>query len=555
MHARDRHAAIAAIDKLSDLLRGEFGDSAHESWPILSTVLRNFLANRQTSITSLADSSYLPRTTARRIIFALKAKGLIQFKPVSPANSRVQIVPSASLLEHLDRITGQTIKLLMGALDERAMDRFDATALSAPPEIGWPCPAAAGFNGDVTLTLLAYADPVFEILKRNRTDIERFLGMRLRISTYAQDAYREVVAATLAQQAQQAREDAHAPLIMAIPFPWLAELSASDQLLDLRALEAGSTVAGDDFYDAVWRAGWSRGRLYGIPVQPTVDFLWYRQDLFDAEGLQPPKTFDEVIRCARLLHRPSRGRCGITWSAAPGFPLAETFLQILGAQGGVLHGDAMLQLDGAACRNVVDYLRALVPYSPGNLRANHWARSVQRFGAGQAAMCYHWSNRYGMLDGHKLLEMGARIGLLEHPTMVAGMTPISPLGGALLAIPSASSEHSVPFAWRAIETLTSPQMMKYFVLHGAAGNARYSVAEDRYVLQRNRVVGVMDQLARASQVQAFPSPALSHYHDLIEILSTHLEGLIFDEQADVARGLASLHDALSVFRQSRAARA
>ena len=545
MHARDRYAAIAVIDKLSGILRSEFGDAAHESWPILSTVLQNFLGKRQTTITSLADSSGMPRTTARRVIFALKAQGLIQFKPISAGQSREHVLPSERLLAHLDSITGQTIKLLMDAVDPRAVDRFDTAGLAAPAEIAWPRPAAAGFDGNIELTLLAYADPVFDILKQNRTDIERFLGMRVQISTYAQDAYRAVLEATLADPSSGS-----GPVVVAIPFPWLAEMSSSGQLLDLQALAAGSTVSGSDFYDAVWQAGWSGGRLHGIPIQPTVDFLWYRKDLFDAEGLQPPRTFEDVIRCASLLHRPSRGRFGITWTAAPGLPLAEMFLQILGAQGGVLMSGHALELDAAACKSVVEYLRALIPYSPGNLRANHWARSVQIFGSGNAAMCYHWSNRYGTLDGHKLLEIGASIGLLEHPTIHKDMTPLSPLGGALLAIPAACDDHAVRLAWQAVETLGSPEMMKYFVLQGAAGNARYSVAEDRYVLQRNRVIGVMDQLMSARRVAAFPSPAVPAYHALVELLSTHLEALLFNEHADIDAGVTQLRSAVAAHGES-----
>ncbi|QGZ59765.1 ABC transporter substrate-binding protein [Paraburkholderia acidiphila] len=542
MHARDRYAAIAVIDKLSGILRSEFGEAAHESWPILSKVLQNFLGKRQTTITSLADSSGMPRTTARRVIFALKAQGLIQFKPISAGHSREHVLPSERLLAQLDSITGQTIKLLMDAVDPRAVDRFDAAGLAAPAEIAWPRPAASGFNANAELTLLAYADPVFDILKHNRTDIERFLGMRVQISTYPQDAYRAVLEATLADPSHG---HANAPVVVAVPFPWLAELSGHGQLLDLQALAAGSTVSGADFYDAVWQAGWSGGHLHGIPVQPTVDFLWYRKDLFDAEGLQPPRTFAEVIRCASLLHRPSRGRFGITWTAAPGLPLAEMFLQILGAQGGVLTSGHALELDAAACKSVIEYLRALIPYSPGNLRANHWTRSVQIFGSGNAAMCYHWSNRFGTLDGHKLLEIGASIGLLEHPTMQADMTPLSPLGGALLAIPSACDGEAIRLAWQAVETLGSPEMMKYFVLHGAAGNARYSVAEDRYVLQRNRVVGVMDQLMSTHRVAAFPAPAVPAYHALVELLSTHLEALLFDGHADIEAGVAQLRSALA----------
>ncbi|WP_211463914.1 extracellular solute-binding protein [Collimonas silvisoli] len=550
MHGLDRYAAITIVDKLLDILRSELGEAAQGAWPILSALLRNFLSGRHTTITALADLSGLPRSSARRIIFGLKAQGWLQLPPMSAHSNRAQVTPSALLLDRLDSITGHTIKLLVDAVDTQSFDRFNAVTLNPAADIAWPRPAASGFDAAVELTLVAYADPVFDIIKQNRADVERFLGMRLRILTYPQDTYRPMLDAALAPSSSLTPAPA-APVLVAIPFPWLAESCRDGRLLDLQMLEAGGQVSGADFYDAVWRAGWCQGRLYGMPIQPTLDFLWYRQDLFDAEGLSPPRCFEDVIECARVLHRPSRARAGITWSAAPGLPIAETFLQILGAQG-ALSGDAgVLMVDTEAGRRVCEYLRALLPYSQAQLRSAHWVRSAQIFGRGQAAMCYGWSNRHGMLDSHALLQKGGRIGLQLHPTFAPGMTPISPLGGALLAIPSSSHDSAAQRAWKAIETLTSPELMKYFVLHGAAGNARYSVAEDRYVLQRNRVIGVMGQLAEAQQIQAFPAPALPHYHAVIQILSDHLEALLFDTGKDVSAGLGRLQTALT--RSHRAA--
>jgi multiple sugar transport system substrate-binding protein len=116
---------------------------------------------------------------------------------------------------------------------------------------------------------------------------------------------------------------------------------------------------------------------------------------------------------------------------------------------------------------------------------------------------------------------------------------------ALLAIPSRNTERTAKSAWNAVETLTSPELMKYFVSRGAAGNARHSVAEDRYVLQRNRVNAVMDRLAKTGGIQAFPCPAAPRYHDLTQILSDSLQALLFDGAGDIRQGLGKLQDALA----------
>jgi multiple sugar transport system substrate-binding protein len=547
MHARDRLAAIAVIDRLAEILRAELGDDAQAIWPVLGALLQNHLNDRPTTITALADLSGLPRTSARRVVFALKASGLLEFRSVSGSGSRAVVRPSASLLDRVDRITEQTVRLIVGASDTDAFDRFQAEDFAGAPGIAWPRPAPDGFNSAIELTLVAYEDPVFDILKRNRSDIERFVGHRLRILTWPQDTYLNALDQALKGAASAGAE---APVLVAIPFPWLAELAEDGHLLELQTLQAASNFSGADFYDAAWQAGWHGKALYAIPVQPTVDFLWYRQDLFEAEGLEPPASFEEVIRCASLLHRPRQDRAGITWNAAPGLPLAESFLQMLGAQGGVTFDNGVLQVDTERGRQVIEYLRALLPWSSSQLRSAHWTRNAQIFGAGKSAMCYHWSNRYGMLDSHALLQKGGRIGLQLHPTFKRGVTPVSPLGGALLAIPSGNGTEAARWAWRAIETLTSPELMKYFVLHGAAGSARHSVAEDRYVLQRNRVIAVMDQLAKHRQISAFPFPAVVGYHSLTQTLSDHLESLLFDGTQDVRKGLGKLQGALERARRT-----
>ncbi|TCG10144.1 hypothetical protein BZM27_00195 [Paraburkholderia steynii] len=548
MHAHDRLAAIAVLDRAGEILRSELGDEAQAVWPVLSALLQSHLQEQPVSITTLADLSGLPRTSARRIIFALKAKGWLEFRATSGLGSRATIVPSAWLLDRVDRITEQTVQMIVGATADGTLDRFDAVNLSRAGDAGvaWPHPASVGFNDIVELTLVAYEDPVFEILKRNRPDIERFVGHRVRILTFPQVDYRARLDQVLKDESAQ---DETKPLLIAIPFPWLAELSRDGHLLELENLQAESNFSGADFYEAIWAASWFDRKLYAIPLQPTVDFLWYRQDLLEAEGLDPPRSFDDVLRIAERMHRPRLGRAGITWSAAPGLPIAETFLQILGAQGAAIFDDGVLQVDTEMGRHVIEYLRALVPFSPTRVSSLDWARNARLFGAGKAAMCYHWSNRYGVLDSHALLQQGGRVGLQLHPTYASDMVPLSPLGGALLAIPASNPEPAARWAWRAIETLTSSELTKYFVLHGAAGSARQSVAEDRYVKQRNRVIAVIDRLANDRQIQTIPSPALANYRDMTQTLSDHLELLLFDGAQDIRKGLGALQRALSSGRR------
>jgi len=80
----------------------------------------------------------------------------------------------------------------------------------------------------------------------------------------------------------------------------------------------------NDFIEAVWKAHQFAGKQVAVPVQANVQLLYYRKDLFDAAGLKPPKTLDELEAAAKRLHNPpsvygfvARGRktqAPYTWS-------------------------------------------------------------------------------------------------------------------------------------------------------------------------------------------------------------------------------------------------
>ncbi|MHB2170127.1 ABC transporter substrate-binding protein [Alsobacter sp. R-9] len=57
-----------------------------------------------------------------------------------------------------------------------------------------------------------------------------------------------------------------------------------------------------DIADSVWTLNRSaNGKQYYLPLHYVVLYLYYRPDLFQAAGLQPPKTFDEFLAAAKAL--------------------------------------------------------------------------------------------------------------------------------------------------------------------------------------------------------------------------------------------------------------
>lgn len=92
------------------------------------------------------------------------------------------------------------------------------------------------------------------------------------------------------------------------------DLAAESLFEDLTPWLAGDAVTRwpnlANLPTAAWQFGIFRGALYGIPVQgeTVTDALYYRSDIFDELGLEPPQTAEQLLEVARALTDADNGR-------------------------------------------------------------------------------------------------------------------------------------------------------------------------------------------------------------------------------------------------------
>ncbi|MBN2058889.1 MAG: extracellular solute-binding protein [Deltaproteobacteria bacterium] len=53
------------------------------------------------------------------------------------------------------------------------------------------------------------------------------------------------------------------------------------------------------------------GRYYGLPYHGWVQGIWYREDWFRKEGLEPPDTWENILKAARVFYKPEQNQYGI----------------------------------------------------------------------------------------------------------------------------------------------------------------------------------------------------------------------------------------------------
>jgi len=167
---------------------------------------------------------------------------------------------------------------------------------------------------------------------------------------------------------------------------------AQQGLLDTAAAaEVVDRLGRDTFRDRALELGADGGDVTAVPVDGWGQLVYYRTDLFEEAGLEPPDTYERMLTAAEALHDPGAGRFGITAATDPTAVFTQqTFEHLALGNGCRLVDDAgAAALDSPACVTAIDTYRQLMDsYSPGSAQSDDTTRAT--YFAGQAGMLV-WS--------------------------------------------------------------------------------------------------------------------------------------------------------------------
>lgn len=96
---------------------------------------------------------------------------------------------------------------------------------------------------------------------------------------------------------------------------WISALAAKGWLLPLDQYVNVDQLYAENFSATVSGGMWD-GKLYRIPFMSDAGLIYYRKDLLEKAGLQPPQTFEELFKDAQQLQDPSKGLWGFVYEGA-----------------------------------------------------------------------------------------------------------------------------------------------------------------------------------------------------------------------------------------------
>ncbi len=511
-------------------------------------LLRRHFQGKVTSPTLLVDISGLPYTTATRRLNELIESGLIQRRVRHKNGRSFTVHPSDHLLTLWVQLAHDNELLISepaGSIEESGdhIERFYGSAyfserVSAPLNV---LSAPLSLTGG--LRMLSHSDPSFLIMNKLKRHFELIIGCPIHQRSYSLDKlYDEVV--------ENSTRDKSSHDLVAVNFPWVGEFAERGMLLPLNSLINLDELNPEDFHPPSWRAAHWHGQCYGIPVETTSEVLMYRTDLFAEAGLKPPETTDELLEAVKTLHRPEKQQYGIGWNAARGTALAHTFMMAMADFGQPIidlppDGDGFSTdaLGTTKCRSMIDsdaglkaayFLMELLKYSPPNILTMSWYERTKSYAQGQVAMIYNFTQMTPYFEFDDTSPAQGNTGFVPHPAG-PGRTPVAPLGGFMLAIPSNLGERRIEEAAIALQAFTSDPAQNLYVKNGSHGCSRYSASEDPEIRSTSPVFDALDQQALQNQLQAWPRPPTPEFGAITQfcgvVLHEMLRKVITPEEA------------------------
>ena len=508
-------------------------------WNIISYAMRRHLEGRLMTITSLASAAGVPYGTAMRRVGDLIDEGFLIKRSRSKSGKSFSLHPTRKLIAEFEAFAMQ-FKAMVGTTFGFTDSQGDMTDFyfggyyMASRILPYPNAMRSGVGYDRTVRILSPVDPTFKTLSEFSSNLDELCGTNIEIVNLPLDELHDEIVDNAGRS--QSRYD-----LMAVDLPWIGELAEDGIIQPLDGIVGETGFNASDFHNAAWRGSSWRGKQYGLPIQPTVEVLFCREDLFAKAGLGIPKTTDEVLFAARMLHRSALNLSGIVMNFGRGTPVAHTFIQTLADFGQPvidlrplgddfdvteLTGEnfrPMLHTDAA--RSTAEFLRELLQFShPDSMKCN-WDRRIRIFTEGHAAMCYGWSIRAAAFERNPDSPAHGNVAFVVHPPL-PGRRPVSPIGGFSLTIPSGLPDRRAQVAWKVMEYLTRPELMKWYVQNGNLTSPRYSTSADPEVQAASKLIGEIDGMERRGEIQIWPRPPIPEFSGILGVLGNEIHAML-----------------------------
>lgn len=299
---------------------------------------------------------------------------------------------------------------------------------------------------------------------------------------------------------------------------WASKFAAAGWLLDLSDQVTPQELAAFSPKDV--EGGRYEGRLYRLPIRSDVGMLYYRADLLEAAGFEPPETFSDLIKISQALQQ--KTNWGYLWQGRQYEGLVAMFIEVLEGYGGFWVNQDTLEvgLDRLETLQAITFLRDTIKQgiSPPGVTTYQEEETRRLFQSGQAAFLRSWPYVWPLANADTSPLKG-KIGI-KPMVHAPGQTGGACLGGWGLGI--AKSTKHPEAAWKAIQYFTSREAQRRFILQAGYVPSRRELFTDPEIVAK---YPHFPQLLEVVQ-KAVLRPPIAQYAQASDILQRYLSAVL-----------------------------
>lgn len=229
---------------------------------------------------------------------------------------------------------------------------------------------------------------------------------------------------------------------------WAPQLA--DQFIDLK--EATKDVVGQ-FFPSIIASQTVNGRLAALPLFTDAPALFYRKDLLDKYGKQPPKTWDEMAATAKEVQDKERQAgqkdlWGYVFQGNSYEGLTCNALEWVKSSGGgqIVETDGTISINNEKAAAAIERAKSWIgTISPPGVLAYQEEESRGVWQTGNAVFMRNWPYAYSLGNGADSAVKG-KFDVMTLPVAAAGDKPSSTLGGWNLAVSKYSEKQEAAIA-------------------------------------------------------------------------------------------------------------
>jgi multiple sugar transport system substrate-binding protein len=287
------------------------------------------------------------------------------------------------------------------------------------------------------------------------------------------------------------------------------------------------------FLDGTILANTYQGSLYGVPLFIDSGVLFYRRDLLQKYGFEPPATWEQLVETAETIVAKEAGAGNKMFGFSAQFKQYEGLVcdmleYILSNGGRVLGDDGRSALAEPAALDAVRFVRERIigKVAPAGVLTYQEPESLDVFIQGRAVFHRNWPYAWEVSNDPARSAVAGRVGISRLPHFPGGRSHAA-LGGWQLGI-SRFSEHKDE-AWRFVAFMTGPEAQKLLALRAGRAPTRKALYEDREVIEANPHFADLEDVF----LTAHPRPRTPLYPAVSNVLQRYFSTVLSDPGADV----------------------